>query len=144
MSKAISWCVVFILLVLWSFASWAFHAIAAWSLAGAAVLTGAAGASHVLRPTDWLTPLLQSELGLALDSMVSALMPAIAALQGWVPALTNGLSVTVWVVWAIGSALLILLGFVASGLTAMLRERVSMPSITPQRPPAAYLASRGL
>jgi len=47
-----------------------------------------------------------------------------------------GLSVAVWVVWGIGSALLIVLGVVLSGLIAVLRRRSNTPT-TPSGAPAA-------
>lgn len=55
--------------------------------------------------------------------MVSAVTPAVDALLGFAPAMAGVLSVTVWVIWAIGSVLLILLGILLSGLIALLRRR---------------------
>jgi hypothetical protein len=132
MFYALSWIGVFSLLALWSLAAWAFHSIAVWTVANAGVLAGDTVASEGLRLPDWLVPWVPPEFGHALDSMVSALAPAIQTLLGWAPALAGGLSVAVWVVWAIGSFLLIGLGFLVTGLIAVLRRRVSMP-VTPSR-----------
>jgi len=136
MFYVLNWFVVFSLLALWSLAAWAFHAITAWTVSSAAVLAGASGATEGLRMPDWLAPWVPPELAAALASVVSAFTPAIEAVLGWAPALAGGLSVAVWVVWAIGSALLIVLGVVLSGLIAVLRRRSNTPT-TPSGAPAA-------
>lgn len=131
-----SWFVVFGLLALWSLAAWTLHAITAWTVSNAGVLAGGAGATEGLRMPDWLAPWVPPEFALALHSMVSAFTPAIEAVLGWAPALAGGLSVAVWVVWASGSVLLIVLGFVVTGLIAVLRRRASTLA-APARGPAA-------
>lgn len=136
MFYALSWVGVFSLLALWSLAAWAFHSITAWTVSNAGVLAGDANASEGLRMPDWLVPWVPPEFGHALDSMVSAMLPAIQAVLGWAPALAGGLSVAVWVVWAIGSILLIGLGFLITGLIAVLRRRVSVP-LAPSRSAAS-------
>jgi len=128
MFYAIGWFVVFSLLALWSLAAWAFHAVTAWTVSNAGVLAGASGAPEGLRVPDWLAPWVPPELAAALVSMVSALTPAIEAVLAWTPSLAGGLSVAVWVVWGIGSALLIVLGVVLSGVIAVLRRRSSTPT----------------
>jgi hypothetical protein len=136
MFYALSWFGVFSLLALWSLAAWAFHAITAWAASNAGVLAGGSGVTQGLRMPDWLAPWVPPEFALALASVVSAFTPAIEAVLGWAPALAGGLSVAVWVVWAIGSALLIVLGVVLSGLIAVLRRRSNTPT-TPSGAPAA-------
>jgi len=125
MFYAFSWLLVFGLLALWSLGSWAFHAVAVWTVSNAGSLVRENGATEVLRLPDWLAPWLPQDFSVALNSMVSAFTPAIQAVLAWAPALAGGLSVAVWVVWAIGSALLVVLGLVATGLIAMLRGRAS-------------------
>jgi hypothetical protein len=134
MFYALSWFAVLSLLAMWSLAAWAFHAIATWTVANAGVLAGGSGATEGLRVPDWLAPWIPPELAGALASMVSALMPAIEAVLGWAPALAGGLSVAVWVVWGIGSGLLILLGVVLSGLIVVLGRRAAV-SMTPSGRP---------
>ena len=136
MFYALSWFVVFSLLALWSLAAWAFHSITAWTVSNAGGLTGGSGVIQGMRIPDWLAPWIPPELALALDSMALAVTPAIDAVLGWVPALEGGLSVAVWVVWGIGSFLLIVLGFLVTGLIAVLRRHLSAPQ-TPSRSPAA-------
>lgn len=134
MFYALNWFVVFSLLVLWSLAAWAFHSIVAWTVSKAGVLTGGSGAIEALRVPDWLAPWIPPEVAVAFTSVLSALTPAIEALLNLAPALAGGLSVAVWVVWGVGSALLIGLGFLLSGLIAMLRRRTSVLAVPSPRP----------
>ena len=134
MLYALSWSVMFILLVLWSLAAWAFQSIAAWTISNAGALAGGSGAIEGLRAPDWLAPWIPTELTLALSSTLSALSPAIEAALSQAPALAGGLSAAVWVVWGVGSALIVILGLVCSRLISVLRRRASLfaaPSISP-------------
>jgi len=66
--------------------------------------------------------------------MLSALTPTVEAALNQAPVLAGGLSVAVWVVWGIGSALIVVLGLVCSRLITTLRRRASVfaaPSIGP-------------
>jgi len=134
---ALSWSVVFSLLALWSLAAWSFHSIAAWTVSNAGVLAGGSGAFEGLRVPDWLAPLVPPELALAFTSMLSALTPAIEAALNQAPALAGGLSVAVWVVWGVGSALIVILGLVCSGLITVLRRRASVFAAPSMGPAAA-------
>ena len=137
MFYALSWFVVFSLLALWSLAAWAFHVDHRVDVLECGRPGGRFGGDRGLA---------RAGLARALDSTriwrsrwlrwLSAFAPAIDAVLGWAPALEGGLSVAVWVVWGIGSVLLIVLGFLATGLIAVLRRRVSAPS-TPSGSPAA-------
>ena len=127
MFYAFNWFLVFGLLALWSLAAWALHSITAWTVSNAGVLTTAgAGAAEGLRMPDWLAAWVPPEFAPALNSMVSTFAPAMEAVLEWAPTLAGGLSVVVWVIWAIGSVLLIFLGFGVTGLIAALRRRASM------------------
>ena len=128
MLYALSWSVTFIVVALWSLAAWAFHSIAAWTVSNAGVLAGGSGAIESLRVPDWLAPWLPPELAVAVTSMSSALGPAIEAALNQAPALAGGLSVAVWTVWGVGSALIIILGLVCSRLITALRGRSSTRS----------------
>ena len=127
MFYAISWLVVSSLLALWSLAVWAVQSITAWTVSNAGDLAASAGVTRGLPMPEWLAPWVPSELAPVLDSMASALMPGIQAVLGWAPALEGWLSVAVWVVWGIGSVLLIMLGVLATGLIAVLRRGMSAP-----------------
>ena len=125
MFYALSWSVMFILLALWSLAAWAFHSIAAWTVSNAGVLAESSGAIESLRAPDWLAPWIPPELALAFTSLLSTLSPAIEAALNQAPALAGGLSVAVWAVWGVGSALIVILGLVCSRLITGLRGRRS-------------------
>lgn len=123
MFHAFSWFIVFSLLALWSLAAWALHSITAWTLSNAGTMAGTSGTIEALRVPDWIAPWFPSELAVVFTSMLSAFKPMIEAMLDWAPALASGLSVAVWVVWALGSAVLIALGVAFSGLIAVLRRR---------------------
>ena len=126
MFHAINWLVVSGLLALWSFTAWAFHTVAAWTISNTGVLAGTAGAMEGLRLPDWVAPWLPPEVALAFSSTLSAFMPAVEAALNQAPALAGGLSVAVWVIWGIGSLLLVVMGFVVTGLIAAVRRRTSV------------------
>jgi hypothetical protein len=68
--------------------------------------------------------------------MLAAFMPAVQAVLDQAPALAGALSVAVWAVWGVGSILLVVLGFVVTGLIAMLRRRASAPAAPVKNPTA--------
>lgn len=110
MLHAISWFVVFGLLALWSLAAWAAHAVAVWAVSNAGALTGAASGVEGLRLPEWLASWVPPEIGQAMTSLLSGLVPAVEGLLQSAPALAGGLTVAAWVIWVLGSALLFLLG----------------------------------
>lgn len=129
MFYVLSWSVMFILLALWSLAAWAFHSVAAWTVSNAGVLAAGSGAIEGLHAPDWLAPWIPPELALASSSVLTALSPAIETALDQAPVLAGGLSVAIWVVWGVGSALIVILGLACSGLITVLRRRASPRSI---------------
>jgi hypothetical protein len=128
---------MFILLALWSLAAWALNSIAAWSVSNAGVLAGGSGAIEGLLAPDWLAPWIPPEISLAFTSMLSTMGPVIEAALSQAPALAGGLSVVVWTIWAVGIALIVILGLVCSRLITVLRRRASVfaaPSTSPVAP----------
>jgi hypothetical protein len=119
----LSWSVVLMLVALWSLAAWAFHAIANWTVTSSGALTGGTAAFEGLQLPNWLAPWIPPELGLAFTSLLASAGPFVESALNQAPALASGISVAIWVVWGIGTALLILLGVVCSGVIAMLRRR---------------------
>ena len=126
MIYALSWSVMFVLLALWSLAAWAFHSVAAWTVSNAGLLAAGSGAIEGLRAPDWLAPWVPPELALAFTSMVSGLSPAIEAALNQAPSSADGLSVVVWVIWGVVSAGIVILGFVCSRFSTVLRRRTSV------------------
>ena len=125
MFYALSWSVVFSLVTLWSLAAWAFHSITAWTVSNAGALTGAASGRGVegLRLSEWLAPWVSPEIVQAMTSLLWALAPAVESLFQAAPALAGGLTVATWVIWGLGSVLLVLVGAGLHLLIAMWRRR---------------------
>ena len=88
-------------------------------------LAGGSGAIETLRAPDWLAPWIPPELAVALAPLASVATPAVKAMLDGAPALADGLSVTVWVVWALGSILVVVLGLVLSGWISVARRWAS-------------------
>ncbi|HRD94926.1 MAG TPA: hypothetical protein PLA97_00795 [Rubrivivax sp.] len=125
MFYAFSWFAVLSLLALWSLAAWALHALAVWTVSNAGALSGAvSGVGGVALP-DWLSPWVPAELAQVVTQVAAGLAPLVDGLLQTVPALAGGLTVVTWVIWAIGSVLLLLLGAALHGLIAMWRRRGS-------------------
>ena len=136
MFYALNWFVVVSLFTLWSLAAWAFHSIAAWTISNAGTLAGGAGSIEALQVPVWLAPWIPAEFASSLNSMIASFAPAIQAVLEWAPAMAGGLSIAVWTVWAIGAVLVIVLGFLLTGLIAVLGRRMSA-SATSSRSMAA-------
>jgi hypothetical protein len=125
------------LLAIWSLGAWVFHAIAVWAVSNADVLTGAASGVGTLRLPDWLAPWMPPELVQAMTALLSGLAPVVDELLQSVPALADSLSVAIWVIWGLGSALLVLVGVGLHLLVAMWRRRGSGSGRQPRQPMAA-------
>ena len=122
MLYALSWFVIFSLLALWSLTAWAVNAVAVWAVSSAGTLTGAASRVEDLRLPEWLAPWVPPEIVQAMTSLLSGLTPAVESLLQAAPALAGGLTVASWVIWGLGSALLVLLGAGLHLLVAMWRR----------------------
>jgi len=123
MLYALSWFLIFGLLALWSLAAWAVHAVAIWAVSNAGTLTGAASGSEGLRLPAWLASWVPPEIAQAMTSFLSGLAPVFESLLQAAPALAGGLTLATWVIWGLGSALLVLLGAGLHLLVAMWRRR---------------------
>ena len=123
MLYALSWFVIFSLLALWSLAAWALHAVAVWTVSNAGTLTGAASGIEGLRLPDWLALWVPPEIAQAMTSVLSGLAPVVESLLQAAPALAGGLTMATWVIWGLGSALLVLLGAALHLLVAIWRRR---------------------
>ena len=133
----LSWFVVFSLLALWSLAAWAFHALAVWAVSNAGALTGATAGVETIQLPAWLSPWVPPEIAKAITSMMTGLGPAVDSLLQSAPALAGGLSVATWVIWGIGSVLLVLLGAGLHLLIAVMRRRGDGAGPDPRQPMAA-------
>ena len=119
----LSWLAVASLLALWSLAAWALHAVAVWSVSNAGALTGAASGVGSIALPDWLAPWVPAELLQAVKQLMTGLGPLVDSLLQAAPALAGGLTLATWVIWSIGSVLLVLLGAGLHLLIALWRRR---------------------
>ncbi|MDH4391426.1 MAG: hypothetical protein QE285_08380 [Aquabacterium sp.] len=94
-----------------------------WAVSQAGALTGAAAGAAGIRLPDWLAPWVPPDLLQTVTALVSGLAPAMDSLLQAVPVLAGGLTVLAWVVWGLGSVLLVLLGVGLHLLVAMWRRR---------------------
>ncbi|MFN0186296.1 MAG: hypothetical protein ACKVQR_20975 [Aquabacterium sp.] len=134
---ALSWFLVFGLFLLWSLAAWAVHAVAGWSLSTAGALTGVASGVEGLRLPQWLAPWVPPEIAQAMTSLLSGFAPVVESLLQTVPALSGGLTMATWVIWGLGSAMLVLLGAGLHLLIAMWRRSSGRSG----PPPASQVAA---
>ncbi len=123
MFYALSWFLVFGLVALWSLAVWALHAVAVWSVSNADTLSGVAQGAEGLGLPVWLSPWVPAEEVEAMTALLTDLAPVVEALLQTVPALTGSLTLVSWVIWGLGSGLLLLLGAGLHVVIAMWRRR---------------------
>ena len=133
MIYALSWFLVFSVLALWSLAAWSVNSIAVWTVSNAGTLTGAASGVESLRLPEWLAVWVPPQIAQVMTSMLSELAPAFEDLVQAVPALAGGLTMAAWVIWALGSALLVLLGAGLHLLIAMWRRNSGRSGSQPAR-----------
>jgi len=124
---AISWFVVVALLALWSLAAWALHAVAIWTVSNAGALSGAVSGVGAFQLPEWLAPWVPQALSQSLTALLSGLGPVVDSLLQAAPALAGGVTVASWVVWGIGSVLLVLLGAALHLLISLWRRRAPRP-----------------
>lgn len=123
MVYVLSWFMVLSLLALWSLVAWALHAAAVWAVSNAGALTGAASGVGNLSLPDWLAPWVPAEAVQAVTALVSGLAPLVDGLLQAAPVLAGGLTVLTWVIWAVVSMLLVVLGVGLHWLIALWRRR---------------------
>ena len=123
MLYALSWFAVIALLALWSLAAWGLHAVAVWTISNAGAPTGAASGAGSIAVPDWLASWVPPEVAQWASHLMAGLAPFVDGLLQAAPALAGGLTVATWVIWGIGSVLLVLLGAGLHLLIALLRRR---------------------
>ena len=123
MFYALSWFIVIALLSLWSLAAWALHAVAVWTVSNAGALTGVVSGAGTITVPEWLAPWVPTEVAHWASQLMAGLAPFVDGLFRAAPALTGGLTVATWVIWGIGSVLLVLLGAGLHLLIALWRRR---------------------
>lgn len=133
MMYALSWFLVLTLVALWSLAAWAAHAVAVWAVSNAGALTGTTTGIESLQLPAWLAPWVPPELVQTMTALLSGLGPMLESLLQSAPALAGGLTLITWVVWAVGCALLVLLGVGLHLMIALWRRRGGGTGTPPSR-----------
>lgn len=122
MFYVLSWFFVSVL-ALWSLAAWALHAVAVWTVSNAGALTSAASSAGAITAPDWLAPWMPPEVAQWASQLMAGLAPLVDSLIQAAPALAGGLTVATWVLWGVGSVLLVLLGAGLHLFIALWRRR---------------------
>jgi hypothetical protein len=132
MLLALSWLLIFSLLALWSLAAWLLNAATAWAVSNAGALAGAAAgavsADAGLHLPAWLAVWVPPDLVAAVSSLLPGLASGVDNLLQAAPALAGGLDIATWVIWFLGSLLLLLLGAGLHWLAALSTRRGSARS----------------
>ncbi|MEI6029156.1 MAG: hypothetical protein WCT47_20965 [Betaproteobacteria bacterium] len=110
MFYVLSWFFVVALLALWSLAAWALHVVAVWTISNAGALTAAASGAGTIAVPHWLAPWVPPEVAQWAGQLVAGFGPFVNGLVQAAPALAGRLTAATWVIWSIGSVLLVLLG----------------------------------
>lgn len=121
MFYALSWFLVLALLALWSLAAWALHAVAVWTFSSAGALSGAASGAMSL--PAWLAPWVPPEIAQWASQAMAGFGPVVDGVLQAAPALAGAVTVATWLVWGIGSVLLVLLGAGLHLFIALWRRR---------------------
>ncbi|RZS53144.1 hypothetical protein [Sphaerotilus mobilis] len=124
MSYALVWSVTVVLLALWSFTVWALNAVSVWTLSHAGDLGGAASGVGALRLPEWLAIWVPQEIVQAVPAMLADLAPFVQAVLETAPVLAGGVTVLAWVIWTLGSLMLIGAGVAGHLGMAVWRRRV--------------------
>ena len=125
MFYALNWFVVVALLAFWSVTAWALHAVAVWAVSSAGAMPGAASGVATISLPDWLAPWVPPEIAQWANQLLAGLGPVIDSLLQAAPTLAGGVTVATWVVWGVGSVLLVLVGAGLHLLIALWRRRGS-------------------
>lgn len=124
MVYVLGWMAVVALLALWSLFAYGLNAVSVWATSNAANFESAVPNAERLVPA-WLAPWMPAEFAEGFMALKASLMAIIESLQGLVPALGDGLTVAIWIVWGIGTALVVALGAVVHVLVAKWHQRFS-------------------
>ena len=116
MFHALTWFLVVGLLLAWSLAAWAFHAVATWVATQSGSIAGSTEAIQGLSMPAWLAPWVPAEWWSAGTALLSDFAPLLDGLLAAMPSLSGPLSILVWVIWAVVAFFIVLLGVVGSGL----------------------------
>ena len=127
MIHALLWSVVALSLACWSLLSWAAHALVSWP--GWRAGNPAAWSAWIeqLALPAWLAPWLPAGAFNTVKSAIVASGPLLESVVGSLPIAAAWIVGAVWVVWALGSVILLVLGALGSGLVAAFAGKKARP-----------------
>ena len=134
---AVVWLVTGCLLAVWSLGAWALHAVAQWGagLAGEKAAGAAGGLTEVahqvgaLQPPEWLAVWLPAGAQEQWRAVVSTFTPWVEYALTHAPSLVAWLAPAIWVAWALGGVLLLVLGGGLSALVLAISRRRPLPAM---------------
>ncbi len=127
MMHALIWSVVAVLLACWSLLSWAAHALVSWpGWRAGNPAAGSAWIEQLVLPAG-LAPWLPAAAFETFKSAILASGPLLEGIVGWLPIAAAWIVTAVWVVWALGSVILLVLGALGSGLVAAFAGKKTRP-----------------
>ena len=103
------WFLAATLFAFWSLAAWALHALAGWMAAGAGGLASVPGKVSAIPLPEWLVQWLPPGAAESIGALLSTLKPMIESALAFAPSAIGWVSPVVWVLWAIGSVVLLCL-----------------------------------
>jgi hypothetical protein len=139
MFYALTWLLMAVLMALWSGAAWALHALAAGSVAQASGLAGLPGQVVALGVPEWLAFWLPVDAQASWTAALAAFAPVFDYLLAVAPGLVAWAAPLIWVLWAVGGLILLLLGVAATLMIRAVERRLSPNrplSSTPAQAPA--------
>lgn len=122
MFYALVWLVVVALVGLWSLAAWSLETVGSWAVSSTGTFVAGVASAESALPA-WLTSWLPDGVSVAIASMASTFSPILVGLSGQVGMLTEGWSLLVLALWAIGSLVLVGGGVIVHAFALKLRRR---------------------
>ncbi len=127
MIHALVWSVVAVLLAFWSLVAWAAHALVSWPGWRAGNPAAASAWIEQLALPAWLAPWLPAGVFEAFKSAIVASGPLLESVVGSLPIAAAWIVAAVWVIWALGTVTLLVLGALGSGLVAAFAGKKARP-----------------
>ena len=131
MFYAMTWALLAVLMALWSGAAWALHALAGWSVAQAGGLAGLPDQVVALGVPEWLAFWLPVDAQASWTATLAALAPFFDYLLAVAPGLVAWAAPLIWVLWAVGGLLLLVLGIAATLMIRTVKRRIPTGLLRP-------------
>ena len=125
MLHLISWFLVVALVATWTGCVWVLHALASWSIAGADTLIAESQKIDTFTLPEWIAPWVPPDLMLALKTSLAPVLPWLKAALSALPSPLGWLSPLTWIVWGLGSLILVVVAVLTHTLISVTRTAAS-------------------